>query len=478
MSCQLPTDCLNEIFEHLKNDKLTLHSCLLVNRLWCKISIGILWKNIWNFRYSIYYVHQPKVASKVVSTLVTCLSEESKELLYKNNIFIPTPTSKPPLFDYASFCKGLPIDDICQIIDVGLLISLNQKNLVVNEFIKMFTNKIFSLNILTYYNNNLSNINPNDISYTCFSGANLVNLSRLYCSSDINPEFYYQLSQTCHNLQSLYINLKPKSISNELKELISSQKNLKDLSLSALDGGDWTDILTSLIKHSNTLKKLYLNSFNNKLPLSFIASFQNLQEINLSFLFKEVYSKNFEKLQYVTFPKLQILSIYNDCPKPEYVINFLKNNGKNLQECYFGEDSSVLNSIIAEFCPNLKKVFVIFNDDELNTLRTLFNNCRYLESIKFYCGKSFLSEKEILEIVAEHSPENFYELKICNKSDSSLLPEDLETFFINWKNRTSKKSLSLIIIKDYNYNSLEINEENMKIINHYKNSGVIKFKTE
>jgi hypothetical protein len=39
---QLPADCLNEIFENLENEILTLHSCLLVNRLWCEVSIRIL----------------------------------------------------------------------------------------------------------------------------------------------------------------------------------------------------------------------------------------------------------------------------------------------------------------------------------------------------------------------------------------------------------------------------------------------------
>ena len=33
MSCLLLYDCLNEILENLEEDKFTLHSCLLVNRL-------------------------------------------------------------------------------------------------------------------------------------------------------------------------------------------------------------------------------------------------------------------------------------------------------------------------------------------------------------------------------------------------------------------------------------------------------------
>ncbi len=88
MSCQLPADCLNENFEYLgdEKDKITLRSCSLVNRLLCEISVRILWTSIPNY-----------------NTLIACLPNESKEILYKNEIIITTPTSKPPLFDYVTF---------------------------------------------------------------------------------------------------------------------------------------------------------------------------------------------------------------------------------------------------------------------------------------------------------------------------------------------------------------------------------------
>ena len=110
MSCQLPADCLNEILEHLEEDKTTLHSCLLVNRLWCRVSVGILWRNV-------LYPGSMKMASSILSTLIACLPNESKEVLRKNKIFIPTPTSKPPLFNYAAFCKVLSIYEIYKIVN-------------------------------------------------------------------------------------------------------------------------------------------------------------------------------------------------------------------------------------------------------------------------------------------------------------------------------------------------------------------------
>src|SRR5436190_18659664 len=85
---QLPSDCLDEIFEYLEDDKVTLRSCLLVNRLWCEVSVRILWRSIRNY-----------------NTLIACLPNDSKEILSKNGIVTSTSTSRPPMFNYASFCK-------------------------------------------------------------------------------------------------------------------------------------------------------------------------------------------------------------------------------------------------------------------------------------------------------------------------------------------------------------------------------------
>ncbi|RIA83775.1 hypothetical protein C1645_809073 [Glomus cerebriforme] len=479
MPCQLPADCLNEIFECL-DDKKTLHSCLLVNRLSCKISIRILWREICNIR-TIAYEHIPKVSSSILSTLVACLSNESKEFLFNNGIFISTPTSKPPLFNYPEFCKVLSIDNICQIISDALKeipitsLSIKYRNfLVINEVIKMFIAQISSLKKLTFYDDAYM-IFSNEISY--FSGAIdcLTDLSELHCSSGLPSEFFYHLSKICHNIHSLTIDMNYDNTENyELKELISLQNNLKDLKLLASYEGNWIDIIPTLTKHSNTLTKLHLdNDCVDNLPVSFIALFPNLQEIKFSYtslLFGGFQFRDFEKLQNVTFPKLKYLTISYGCTKPEYVMKFLENNGKNLQEFYLEEVDRTLNSSIAKFCPNLKKLSVSFKYSELDTLRIIFNNCQYLESIKVKCGIYWLKEKEVLETIIKYSPKTFCKLKICHYSDSELLPEDLESFFISWRNRPS---FTLINFK-YRYIGLEENEGNMEIIKKYKNLGIIK----
>src|SRR5437660_7844329 len=108
----IPADCLNGVFENLEDDKVTLHSCLLVNRLWCEVAVRILWRDIWSFRYSVSCERRSKVSSAILNALIACLPNESKEHLYKNEIVISTPISKSPLFNYGAFCKFLPIYEI------------------------------------------------------------------------------------------------------------------------------------------------------------------------------------------------------------------------------------------------------------------------------------------------------------------------------------------------------------------------------
>src|SRR6266511_912200 len=71
-----------------------------------------------------------------------------------------------------------------------------------------------------------------NIPFTTYPGAIdcLSNLSELTCYSDISSEFFYLLSQTCHNIQSLIIFLVvERGISNGLPDFISIQKDLKYL---------------------------------------------------------------------------------------------------------------------------------------------------------------------------------------------------------------------------------------------------------
>jgi hypothetical protein len=340
--------------------------------------------------------------------------------------------------------------------------------LVANEITKMFTNQIYSLKKLTYVYNPKYHLN---ISFLYVPGTR--DLLELCCSSNLPSDFFYQLSQICHNLQSIsvlfYSNVSYES--NGSKELISSQKYLKNLTLSIYDEYSWAsaNIIPAIIKHSHTITKLRLYG-NYDLPFSFISSFKNLQEFILSLYVGDF--KDFRKLQYINFPKLESLKIPHQRPMTEHVIKFLKNNGNNLKKFYLGQSNEALNLSIANFCPKIKSLFVVFTTSEI--LKNIIISCKYLESINIWSRNNFLNEKKVLDTVVNYSPNNFHELKINNDNkEVDVSPKDLESFFVSWCNRTPKKLLSLIFI-----DTLFTDKENLKLIEKYKNLGIIKFYTK
>ena len=199
MAFQLPTDCLNEIFEHLEEYPTSLRSCLLVNRFWCEIAVRILWKNVWNFPISMYYGHRIYAPLSILSTLIACLPNESKNLLYENGIFIQTPTPNLPLFNYISFIKTLLLYKIERIFNDALrnqqIYAASNQHLILQELLKAFMNQISSLKSLNYNLNNSTIMN--DIPFVSFPGTKdyLTDLLELICSSYYHyPKYFHHIS--------------------------------------------------------------------------------------------------------------------------------------------------------------------------------------------------------------------------------------------------------------------------------------------
>jgi hypothetical protein len=459
MSHQLPADCLNEIFDYLEKDKVTLYSCLLVNRLWCEVAVRILWKDV-----LCSSIPRPKELLSLLSPLIACFPNESKDFLYNNGIIFTTSTWKAPLFNYISYCKILSINKIDQMIQHAFLQNSNSdKNLILQEILKVLMNQISSLKSLDY--------SKCSMNITIFPGAKdcLMNLSELSCCSS---DKYTELSSICQNLQTLTIEFGD-CISNGLKDLISLQRNLKNVTLiysyiSLLNRTSGMEIITSsLSKFSLTLTKLKIIEYC--VPLSFISCFINLQELILSYEYDDGLS-DFNQLQYVTFPRLKVLKFLYMIPKVGMLIKFLEINGKNLDELYTGEYDKSLNLAIAKYCPNIRTLFVMFINIGLDTLKVILKDCQYLESINIWCN--YIDKKRFLEVLAKNTPKNFCELKIYYIFDQ-INPEELEEFLINWKIHMPQRLLSLVIIKSL---GLEVNVGTMKIIEKYVEMRLVKFR--
>ncbi|GBB98783.1 hypothetical protein RclHR1_03320009 [Rhizophagus clarus] len=473
---KLFADCLKEIFEYLENDKVSLYSCLLVNRLWCEVSVRILWRDVFGENIQ-------KYNSSCYDTLISCLPNESKEILSKNGIIISTPNTKLPMFNYAGFCKVISTFVVYYRVEKFLknrsskdlnLCNKNNVHILTQEIFKLYMKQIPSLEDLRVSRyRNLSMV-P---FLSCSEAKDcLKNLSILYCVSNIYSGFFYHLSQICHNIHSLIMDF-DSYMTSGLMDLISAQKNLKYLKINHIS------VLKDIIipNNNNTITKLeYYNLVNVDTSLSFISKFTNLEELSLKF--KYMFTLDFRPLQYINFPQLRIFKIQNINSNYEVLINFLEINGNNLKEFHLnnsdsnGDNDDSLNLAIAKYCLNLRNLTTGFKSNELKTLKFILNSCQYLESIKTWCiDDRNLVEKVLLYTIAKFSHENLYKIIILTHkfSPKSLLPSQLESFFKKWKNRTSQNSLYLVMPNIKNDNRENI-RKNKKIIEKYTNLGVIK----
>ncbi|CAB5186037.1 unnamed protein product [Rhizophagus irregularis] len=86
-----------DILKYLKNDCSTLYSCILVNRLWCRLTIPLLWENPFS---------NPTKNCNFIEIYLHNLNEDSKTKLNEYRIEDNLFTSNT-LFNYPSFIKYL-----------------------------------------------------------------------------------------------------------------------------------------------------------------------------------------------------------------------------------------------------------------------------------------------------------------------------------------------------------------------------------
>src|ERR1051325_11384707 len=84
----------NEVIRYFQNDFLTLHSCVLVNRLWCRLAIPLLWENPFSIPTENYHF---------IEIYLYNLNDDIKTKLneYAINTLFPSNT----LFNYPSLIK-------------------------------------------------------------------------------------------------------------------------------------------------------------------------------------------------------------------------------------------------------------------------------------------------------------------------------------------------------------------------------------
>jgi hypothetical protein len=417
------------IIQYFWDDISALHSCILVNRLWCRMAIPLLWEDPFskkhpkNFNFINIYLHK--------------LNEHDKTRLNKyginNNIF-PSNT----LFNYTNFIKCLSTQNMyfsiknwCETCDrsIGLIFLLLIKIFIENE-VKLHTFEIeveYTFRKIDYDRfNSISELisqNPNFIN-------NIKNLKFHFNEDYINSNFLKCFYSNCNLISSLYFKFSEdkyfkygyyKATGEQLLQIINSQKNLEKIYFG------YNNLLHGNLSSSDLLLHKILDSNNSNTLKTIIFHGINFKNLPCT---KEV------------FEQLNVLEIH--------IIN-----------CHF-LNSSFIQQIIDITKPfKLKSLFMIYEEGEklqIDLIKLLFQKSgEYLENIGF---KPFITDdfkENLLDLIKIYCKRiKFYDLNVFNIQSAYSILDIIKNFNQNLNYLS-------IDIHNYNYNFMYDYKENIEL---------------
>ncbi|GBC09410.1 hypothetical protein RclHR1_08830012 [Rhizophagus clarus] len=495
---KLNKDILFLIFEELHYSSKILFSFLTVNKLWCETVIPILWRRPWH--YAINYCNK----NSLYSIITSYLPNNVKEFLTKGGIQISYQTLA---FDYLFFCRSIDVKIIDEIISIGSSTGYNLF-LLQEEIYSLLIKKCQRIKYLYIYNTNET------IVYHPDAKVQLESLCELICDTSIKPEYFYKLAHVCQRIQSIIVINKSLEVNHGITKLVEFQKNLKcfkwlddiykEYYMYQLKLEDpYTEIFNILKKHGNTLNEFVIslqfdygdsvdneNIYNiyNAYDYTFLQyTLLELHNLKLIDTYSPIFLKNDDfnkKLEMIAYDNLEILDLER---MDIYQATCIMKNSSNLRELWIRE----------YYWDNDK-----FNDDTLNFIRTIYENCiliEYLAIPVFPLLESHLIEFEKLlkkcqklrsldfkgtycdedneleygdylaNVITREASKDLRDIDIPYNIKFSL--EALETFLEKWKGRPA---ISINIEEPYSYESDDSFDSYKKIIDKYKNEGVIK----
>jgi hypothetical protein len=394
-------ELIYEIVRYFRNDYKMLHSCILVNRLWCRLAIPLLWEDPFSITVedcNYYYLTESYELKNYdfIGIYLHNLNDDDKNKLIEygiDNDVIPSKT----LFDYSRFIKCLNTQNLSFSIEEWVNIfgtftnderstvlpnqntispfsypNFNQ-NIFLSRYIFLSLIKIFiksNVNLHTFELEITNTLNSIDCEYfnsifeLILQNPNLIcnikNLKLYFNETITNVSFLKSLYFNCNSISSLYFRISDNNNNNELitvhlSKIIKSQQNIKKI---LFEDNDYPLNILKDTNCSNTLKTIIFYNIN----------FRNI------FIIKEV------------FEQLNVL-------ESVHIIHCLSLNSNIIQQ---------ITSINGPF--KLKSLFlnenVILNIESMKLLLRKSGN--YLENIGFELLISNELKDQLLKLIIKH----------------------------------------------------------------------------
>lgn len=439
---QLVPDVLLIIFTELKDDPVSLHSCLLVNKDWFNIATPILWKYI-SYAYEDPFLHNPESRLKLYNVIAHFLPNDPEDPLPQNNIILPlNKLSRTPTLNYMNFFTRITpfwILDMAHFLikvkvkDYKRKIQILEEEIYKLIFSKCLNVKYFSWdtekNFYEYPNSRyfFSNLDSLEINWKFITNQNFSNISKI-----------------CQNISKLEINYCGKDKDKKsLINFIKNQNNLQSLFLDFNNVKGTCKLLSNVIRDKGpTLKNITLQPTLKCVSPIFIQSLDNILEITLNNkLNKNVDWQEWEKyLNIKEFPHLiRLQTSY----LPFNIVSIIigKSGGKILEIDarhsikfldYTTENKNLIITI-SKNCPLLTRLGLDVDHKNLSELSMMFSNCKQLEEVNFTTVKVLPTGDELLRVINDSPLNNLRNISFSDKWNFSL--EGVKIFLKNWKSK-------------------------------------------
>ncbi|PKK58244.1 hypothetical protein RhiirC2_857878 [Rhizophagus irregularis] len=436
-----------KVIKYFQNDHSTLHSCILVNRLWCRLAIPLLWENPFSIPTGNY---------KFIEIYLNNLNDDFKTKLNEHKIInnsLPLNT----LFNYPKFLKNLNIYKFIFSVEKWFettIRTIKPENRLysVSDFIRLIDISLFKIFIEnevylhtleieisgTYYNTYIDNIlelilqNPNFI-------YNIRNL-KLYISSSTDFWFY-----TNSNEYTL--------IKYHIFQIINLRQNLKKIFLSYDNFSLYQSLLLSKDYNcSNTLNTIIFYYIDFKSIINLNEIFEQLNVLESVHIIN-CYSLSISFTQQIinlTKPfKLKSLFI-NEISQIEPLELLFQKSGDYLEN--FGYDfgfiynllfKQQLLELIIKYCKNIRFLDSCGNDDRIihlvfNLIENIKQNLNYLS----ISTSSYDNNRECSSIILQNLGQILpTKLEYLRLSIHHIKISDFEVFLKNSQDTFIKKLL-------------------------------------
>ncbi|GBC21994.1 uncharacterized protein OCT59_023912 [Rhizophagus irregularis] len=440
-----------EVMKYFQNDFLTLYSCILVNRLWCRLAIPLLWENPFSI---------PTKNYKFIEIYLQNLKDndfKTKSKIYKidDNLFYLN-----TLFNYPNFIKYINLLKVIK--SVG----------------KWFEDSVRTLKS----GNRYFLQNPDKLSTFNFKRLIYISLFKIFIENEVNLNilnidifpissyvtYYYDIfvlilqnSNFIHNIKNLnlYIGSEPSSvliynnnsenalIKSQILQVINLHQNLKKIILDNDSFPYYQSLfLSKEYNCSNTLNTiiLYQVNFNSIINLDKIFEQLNvLESVHISYCFP-LNSNFIQQIINLTKPfKLKSLFIEGRLQinllelllqkSGDYLENFAVSGFSH----YDSSSKRQLIGLITKYCNNIKFLALYgFETQITHLIESINRNLNYLSILinEIYRDHNVGYNSTFLQNLGQILPSKLEYLSLSlfiKKSDFKIFLENTQNTFIN-----------------------------------------------